>query len=167
MKAAKKDAFRPHGGVDDGRMNANVEKAVRHALDILAKQRAANCGSDPEMQAHSFLIEGYQRMKGDLPGDILSMIGEVFLRYGLKPDKLARLMAAVRKARETNVRRDVLTAYISTSLLLGRFPYVREIREWFKSGRRFAGSAPEERIIRRICDELDLPRTTKPGRPKN
>ena len=75
------------------------------------------------------------------------MIGEVFLRYGLKPDKLARLMAAVRKARETNDRRDVLTAYISTSLLLERVPYVREIREWFKSGRRFAGSAPEERII--------------------
>jgi hypothetical protein len=102
MKAAEKDAVPARGGVDDGGMNADVEKAVRHALDILAKQRSANCGNDPEMQAHSFSIEAYQRMKGDLPGDILSMIGEVFLSYGLKPDKLARLMAAVRKARETN-----------------------------------------------------------------
>ena len=26
MKGAKKDAVRAHGGVDDGRMNANVER---------------------------------------------------------------------------------------------------------------------------------------------
>jgi hypothetical protein len=145
-------------------MNANVEKAVRHALDILGKQRAADCGSDPEMQAHSFLIEGYQRMKGDLPGDILSMIGEVFLRYGLKPDKLASLMAAVRKARLQNVRRDVLTAYITTSLKLDRFPYVHEIRASIKS---CDNVAPDKRVIRRICDELDLRRSTKPGRSRN
>jgi hypothetical protein len=119
------------------------------------------------MQAASFLIEGYQRSEKllkDWPPQLLSICDKVFRRYVLQPDKLDRIMKSVRNARLPNVRRDVLTAYITTSLKFDRFPYVREIRESIESHNDVA---PDKRVIRRIIDEFSLPLTTKPGRPKN
>ena len=164
LQSRSPSSLESHGATDDG-MNAKTEIAVRRALDLLAKQRLDDCDGDRGMQAASFLIEAYQRNESLVEGwppALLSIYDKIFRRYVLEPEKLDRVMKSARRARLQNVRRDVLTAYITTSLRFDRFPHVREIKDDIESRGHVA---PDKRVIRRILDEFSLPRSSKPGKP--
>jgi hypothetical protein len=146
----------------------NVQEAVcRRALDLLYKMRSRDC-DDAQMWADRAFIVAHQCYP-DTPPEIKQFISEALLRNARDPGRLGRLMKAARRARMPDVRECVLAAYIAvivpyTVAAKRRFPYVREIQQKIKSR---DDVAPDKRVIRRICDELSLPLTTKPGRPKN
>jgi hypothetical protein len=144
----------------------DVQKAYKRAMDLLIERWFKGCDDAAMWIDMGFIVAAQHNPTMQDDPVIGPHINELLFKYVRTPDKLARLMKAAGEATQIDIRQRFLIAYVEAIFRRGRFPYVREIRSNIESrgGRRIV---PDKRVIRRIADELSLPLTRTPGRPKN